>query len=90
LEEGRKKLQREAGALKERLASDPDVITILVEARKTLVQDCKSFLANPNPRDETWKMEGLCFPPAHACGHMVKSGESNHGGSGRAAYKGEG
>jgi len=55
LEEGRKKLQREAEALKERLASDPDVIFILVKARETLVQDCKAFLANPNPRDETWK-----------------------------------
>jgi tetratricopeptide (TPR) repeat protein len=53
LKEALQLLKGEAALLKKRLASDPDAIRILEEARGNLVCDCKAFLARPG--EEAWK-----------------------------------
>jgi tetratricopeptide (TPR) repeat protein len=53
LEEALQQLKGEAVALKKRLASDPEAIRILMDARENLVRECKAFVASPG--EEAWK-----------------------------------
>jgi hypothetical protein len=53
LEAAQQDLKGEAAALKKRLASNPEAIRILVEAREHLVRDCEAFMASPG--EESWE-----------------------------------
>jgi hypothetical protein len=53
LEEALQQLKGEAAALKKRLASDPEAIRMLVEARENLARDCKTFVVSPG--EKAWK-----------------------------------
>jgi hypothetical protein len=53
LEAAQQDLKGEAAALKKRLASNPEAIRILVEAREHLVRDCGAFMASPGK--EAWE-----------------------------------
>jgi hypothetical protein len=53
LEDARKELKGEAAALQKRLASNPEAIRILVEAREHLARDCEAFVSSPG--EEAWE-----------------------------------
>jgi hypothetical protein len=54
LERALQKLKSGAEALKKGLMSGPEIIHILVDARKNLVKDCEGFIASP--KEKTWKI----------------------------------